>query len=135
MIYSGGDDVFIVGAWNDIIELSVDLRRKFEQYTQGTLSISAGIGVYDFSYPIAAIAEETGRMESESKRMPEKNAVTLLQDGEIHLVDDGDEEKRSVMEPIHGKNWKKELFRKNTGHYVIFLKVLTKPEECPSYTV
>ena len=25
--------------------------------------------------------------------MPEKNAVTLLQDGEIHLVDDGDEEK------------------------------------------
>lgn len=93
IVYSGGDDVFIVGAWNDIIELSVDLRRKFEQYTQGTLSISAGIGVYDFSYPIAAIAEETGRMESESKRMPEKNAVTLLQDGEIHLVDDGDEEK------------------------------------------
>lgn len=72
IVYSGGDDVFIVGAWNDIIELSVDLRRKFEQYTQGTLSISAGIGVYDFSYPIAAIAEETGRMESESKRMPEK---------------------------------------------------------------
>ncbi len=93
IVYSGGDDVFIVGAWNDIIELSVDLRRKFEQYTQGTLSISAGIGIYDFSYPIAAIAEETGMMESESKRMPEKNAVTLLQDGEIHLVDDGDEEK------------------------------------------
>ncbi|MFR5915568.1 MAG: hypothetical protein ACLUGJ_11170 [Blautia wexlerae] len=38
--------------------MSVDLRRKFEQYTQGTLSISAGIGVYDFSYPIAAIAEK-----------------------------------------------------------------------------
>ena len=35
IVYSGGDDVFIVGAWNDIIELSVDLRRKFEQYTQG----------------------------------------------------------------------------------------------------
>ena len=74
-------------------------------------------------------------MESESKRMPEKNAVTLLQDGEIHLVDDGDEEKEISDGPIHGKNWKKELFRKNTGHYVIFLKVLTKPEECPSYTV
>ena len=25
IVYSGGDDVFIVGAWNDIIELSVDL--------------------------------------------------------------------------------------------------------------
>ena len=24
IIYSGGDDVFIVGAWNDVIELAVD---------------------------------------------------------------------------------------------------------------
>ena len=24
IIYSGGDDVFIVGAWNEVIELAVD---------------------------------------------------------------------------------------------------------------
>lgn len=93
IVYSGGDDVFIVGAWNDIIELAVDLRRKFKRYTQGTLSISAGIGVYDASYPIAAIALETGEMESESKCMPEKNAVTLLEDGERHLFENEEEEK------------------------------------------
>lgn len=39
------NDVFIVGAWNDVIELSVDLQKMFRKYTQGTLSISAGIGV------------------------------------------------------------------------------------------
>ena len=61
--------------------------------TQGTLSISAGIGVYNSSYPIAAIAAETGEMESESKRMPGKNAVTLLEDGERHLVENGDDDK------------------------------------------
>ena len=93
IVYSGGDDVFIVGAWNDIIELAVDLRKKFKRYTQGTLSISAGIGIYDASYPIAAIALETGEMESESKRMPGKNAVTLLEDGERHLVETEEEEK------------------------------------------
>ena len=93
IVYSGGDDVFIVGAWNDIIELAVDLRKKFKRYTQGTLSISAGIGIYDASYPIAAIALETGEMESESKRMPGKNAVTLLEDGERHLVENEEEEK------------------------------------------
>lgn len=93
IVYSGGDDVFIVGAWNDIIELSVDLKKKFERYTQGTLSISAGIGVYNSSYPIAAIAAETGEMEAESKRMPGKNAVTLLEDGERHLVENGDDDK------------------------------------------
>lgn len=93
IVYSGGDDVFIVGAWNDILEFAVDLKKKFERYTQGTLSISAGIGIYDASYPIAAIALETGEMESESKRMPGKNAVTLMEDGESHLVEDEEEEK------------------------------------------
>ena len=93
IVYSGGDDVFIVGAWNDVIELSVDLQKMFRKYTQGTLSISAGIGIYEDSYPIAAIAQETGAMESESKRMPGKNAVTIMEDGERHLVEEGEEEK------------------------------------------
>lgn len=51
IIYSGGDDVFIVGAWNEVIELAVDLRNKFKRYTQGTLSLSAGIGMYGASLP------------------------------------------------------------------------------------
>ena len=93
IVYSGGDDVFIVGAWNEVIELAIDLKNKFERYTQGTLSISGGIGIYHNSYPIIAIAEETGEMESESKRMPAKNAVTLMEDGETHLIEDGEEEK------------------------------------------
>lgn len=85
IVYSGGDDVFIVGSWNHIVELAVDLKKAFEKYTQGTLSISAGIGVYESSYPIAAIAEETGDLESKSKKLPGKNAVTLMEDGEEHL--------------------------------------------------
>lgn len=86
IIYSGGDDVFIVGAWNEIIEIAVDLRRKFKEYTQGTLSISAGIGIYDASYPIIAIAGEVGDMEEKSKHLPGKNAVTLMEDGEHHEI-------------------------------------------------
>lgn len=93
IVYSGGDDVFVVGSWNDVIEFSIDLREKFKQYTQGTLSISGGIGIYDHSYPIAAIAQETGEMESEAKRMPQKDAVTIMEDGERHLIEDGEDEK------------------------------------------
>lgn len=91
IIYSGGDDVFIAGAWNDIIELSIDLRKKFKQYTQGTLSISAGIGIYENSYPISAIASETGDMESKSKSLPGKNAVTLFEDGGTHKIQEEDD--------------------------------------------
>ena len=87
IVYSGGDDVFLVGAWNDIVECAVDLRRSFRRYTQGTLTLSAGIGIYEPGYPVSAIADETGEMEEESKRLPSKNAVTLLEDGERHEAD------------------------------------------------
>lgn len=90
IVYSGGDDVFLVGSWNDVIEAAVDLSEKFKCYTQGTLSISAGIGIYECSYPIAAIAEETGRMEEESKKSPNKKSITLMEDGEDHKVDELD---------------------------------------------
>ena len=93
IIYSGGDDVFIVGAWNEVIELAVDLRNKFKRYTQGTLSLSAGIGMYGASYPIAVIAGETGAMEDRSKNLPGKDAVTLLEDGESHEMMADNEEK------------------------------------------
>lgn len=84
IVYSGGDDIFVVGAWNDIIELAVDIRREFEKYTEGTLSISAGIGIYHDHYPISASAEEVAQQEDASKKLPGKNAVTLLEDGQIH---------------------------------------------------
>lgn len=86
IVYSGGDDLFIVGAWNEVIELAVDLRRKFEVYTEGTLTLSAGIGIYHDSYPISAIAAEVAEMEDVSKDMPGKNAVTLLADGTYHTI-------------------------------------------------
>lgn len=56
--YSGGDDLFIVGAWNEVIELALDIREKFAAYTENTLKISAGIGVYKHDYPISVIANE-----------------------------------------------------------------------------
>lgn len=87
IVYSGGDDVFIVGCWYDVIELAVDLKSKFEKYTQGTLSLSAGIGIYNHRYPISVIAEETGDMEASSKAKPGKNSVTVMEDGKFHTED------------------------------------------------
>lgn len=86
--YSGGDDLFIVGAWNEIIEFAVDLRRNFEQYTQGTLTLSAGIGIYGATYPISAIAGEVADMEESAKALPGKNAVTIFADDSSHVVVD-----------------------------------------------
>lgn len=80
IIYSGGDDLFLVGAWNEIIESAVDIKRAFEGYTQGTLTLSAGIGLYNVSYPLIRMAEETGALEDAAKHIADdkKNALSLF---------------------------------------------------------
>lgn len=89
--YSGGDDLFIVGSWDEIIEATIDIRRCFEKYVQGTLTISAGIGIYSPGYPISVIAKEVADLEEKSKKNIKKNSVTLLEDGEYHSIEkDGD---------------------------------------------
>lgn len=78
VVYSGGDDLFLVGAWNEIIEAALDIQRALEQYTQGTLTISAGIGLYPKKYPVKAMARETGELEEASKGLEGKNGITLF---------------------------------------------------------
>ena len=67
IIYSGGDDMFLVGAWDDLIELAVDIRRNFAQFTNGKLTFSAGIGFFNPSCPIAEMARATGELEDIAK--------------------------------------------------------------------
>lgn len=79
VVYAGGDDMFIVGSWNEIIDLSKDIKNEFSKYTQGTLTISAGIGIYTHSFPIARIATEVGDLEDAAKHKDDhKNKVTLF---------------------------------------------------------
>ena len=78
IIYSGGDDVFVVGAWKDVLEFGIDLYKTLKEYTQGTLTISAGLGMYMPKYPISYMAEKTGELEDCSKKLDGKNAITLF---------------------------------------------------------
>ena len=82
IVYSGGDDMFLLGGWDDIIESAVEIRKAFYDYTQGKLSISAGVGMYPGKYPIHVMARETGELENYAKGKREggvaKNAVTLF---------------------------------------------------------
>ena len=84
IVYSGGDDLFIVGAWNDVIELAIDIRHSLQEYTENTLTISAGVGIYQHTYPISVIAQEVAQQEESSKRKMGKNAITILEDGVNH---------------------------------------------------
>ncbi len=99
IIYSGGDDMFIVGSWNDCIELAKDIRLGFKKFTQNTLTISAGIGIYSHTYPIARIAKEVGELENAAKTKDEnKDKVTLFRKAKIG-------HKREVLEEDWVLKW------------------------------
>ncbi len=78
IVYSGGDDIFIAGAWNDVIDASIDIKNAFEKYTLGSLSISGGIGLYDSKYPVRMMAAEVEKLEDFSKNVEGKNSITLF---------------------------------------------------------
>lgn len=93
IVYSGGDDLFIVGAWNDVIELAVDIRNKLKEYSEGTLTISAGIGIYPAKYPLSRTAEETASLEAVAKAYPDaanpqKNAIALFDSNNVYSWDE-----------------------------------------------
>ncbi len=78
IVYSGGDDIFFVGAWNEVLDSFIDVKNALEKFTLGTLTISGGIGIYDSSYPINRMAIETAELEDYSKDLDGKNAITLF---------------------------------------------------------
>lgn len=79
IVYSGGDDMFIVGAWDELIELAVDIRRAFARFTNGKLTFSAGIGLFDSKCPMAEMARVSGMLESEAKNArQEKDSIALF---------------------------------------------------------
>lgn len=80
IIYSGGDDVFVVGAWIDVLNFAVDLRNAFKKYTCSKLTFSAGIGLFSSDYPISQIAYQTGELEDYAKKYDNesKNSISLF---------------------------------------------------------
>lgn len=56
-IYSGGDDLFIVGAWNYLIELAQQIRTEFGEYSLGKATLSGGISLHGGKEPLYLGAE------------------------------------------------------------------------------
>ena len=78
IIYSGGDDIFAVGAWDEIVNFAIQLYYRFKEFSQGTLTFSCGIGMYNDSFPISLMSRMTGELEDVSKGFENKNAITLF---------------------------------------------------------
>jgi CRISPR-associated protein Csm1 len=84
IIYSGGDDLFIVGKWDLIIEFAQRIREDFKEWTcqNQSLTISGGIAIVTPKFPISKSADIAKGAEKYSKNYyfdgKKKNAITLF---------------------------------------------------------
>ncbi len=46
VIFTGGDDVFVIGEWKEIIRFAKDLRNKFHKFSNQTTTLSVGIVMF-----------------------------------------------------------------------------------------
>lgn len=72
-VYAGGDDVFLVGAWNQVLEFALFLREKFMDYTCGRITLSAGIAIQKPHYPFYRLAQEAKEAEDVAKSSRDKD--------------------------------------------------------------
>ena len=78
IIYAGGDDLFLVGAWDEVLEVAIDINRAFKQFTNGRLTLSAGMAMFSPTYPISKMAEIAGLLVQMSKSKKDKNSIALF---------------------------------------------------------
>lgn len=79
IVYSGGDDVFLVGAWDGVLEGALRIQTAFSRFTGDALSLSAGLTLHTETYPIRQAAFETEKLEQEAKSFDgQKNAISLF---------------------------------------------------------
>lgn len=81
IIYAGGDDLFVVGRWDKVIDFAERIRQETkERFGSDGISISGGIAVVQAKFPVSKAAELAGEAETAAKqfRDGEKNAFCML---------------------------------------------------------
>lgn len=81
IVYAGGDDLFVVGRWDKIIDFAERIHKEVEiNFGQEGITISGGIAIVGGKYPIAKAAELAGMAEDAAKqfRDGEKNSISFL---------------------------------------------------------
>ncbi len=78
-VFAGGDDLFLLGSWDVILELARFIESEFKRFVKNKeITISFGIALTKPSKPISYLAMETEYLLEKSKDLEGKDAITLF---------------------------------------------------------
>ncbi|MBI5194636.1 MAG: type III-A CRISPR-associated protein Cas10/Csm1 [Nitrospirae bacterium] len=79
-VYSGGDDILVIGPWDSIIKFGEELNSKFKRFTGNNenLTLSAGIAFVKHNHPVFRSVEMADNALDNSKDNKDKESLTVF---------------------------------------------------------
>lgn len=79
-VFSGGDDVLVIGPWDQLLSFSEKLNAEFKYYTcdNDNITLSAGISFVKHGHPVYRSVESAESELKKAKGMEGKNRITLF---------------------------------------------------------
>ncbi|MCI4669970.1 MAG: hypothetical protein MRZ79_17670 [Bacteroidia bacterium] len=67
VIFSGGDDFFVVGAWDMVMEFALIMKEEFDAFTGGAAGLSAGLVMVSRKHPVSRFSDMVEAAEGKAK--------------------------------------------------------------------
>lgn len=78
VVYAGGDDVFLIGAWDHALSCGTAIHQAFTTYTGNNVTLSAGFCLNSDHEPVTVMASRAEELENNAKAHPGKNSIALF---------------------------------------------------------
>ncbi|MDQ1245550.1 MAG: CRISPR-associated protein Csm1 [Campylobacterota bacterium] len=78
-VFAGGDDFFIIGAWDEVIEIAKEIRAEFLAFVSGSeLTVSMGGVMFKSSKPINYVAHLSEEALEDAKALEGKDGISIF---------------------------------------------------------
>ena len=138
-VFAGGDDLFIIGAWDEVITLSKEIRKEFMKFCESDisgLSISMGLIMTKPSKPISFVADISEKALEKAKEVDGKDAISLF--GETVKWDKYSDEDNAQYFLEELEYFDKNYYEINTGflyRLLEFIKMSKESKNNPLQTI
>ena len=73
VVFAGGDDLFLIGPYVEVVEFAKDIREKFYNFTLQKATLSMGLVMFKHSTPVLYVNEEAEKAEKRAKSVKKDN--------------------------------------------------------------
>lgn len=91
-VYGGGDDLFVIGPWNEVLDFAAAWRSEFRKISEDKLTFSAGVALAKPSHHILTKSEESEGALNDHAKIPRDSihalgsTISWAEFGEVHAL-------------------------------------------------